>query len=627
MTNLLNPAVAESHILAILRQAPTVPMLPPLGSAPWERLRTDPVIALWMADVKSLAEEEAERPLPELTDALYASFFKTGERWPFENVYFERRRRLARAAMVVLLGDADTRQRQAASLIRKIGEIMDEESWTFPAHVWEEPSGKDPMMIDLFAAETANLMGELLTLFPTLIPAGLSARIRERLRGQYFDNYLRRHAQFVWTSLPMNWNAVCHQGVLGAAMAVDDDLERVARMLWLAGQSLRIFLGGFGNDGSTSEGPGYWSYGFGRFAELNAQLETRTDGRLSVFGDNPLITRIAMFAPGMSLANDYLVNFSDGNRRGTLGPELLTYLGQRLQLPSLSELGQANYRKQAAQKFDVHGQRVDLFTYARQFLRCPDLTTEIREPGRPDVYFPDYGAIVAHGRDTAKNLWEFAAKAGNNAEHHNHNDCGSFLLNVNGEPAIIEIGAPEYVHGYFGDESRYTYLAARSLGHAVPFVNGCEQAAGAQFAAQVLSYENQLDRVEFVVDLTACYPAAARCRRLVRKFVLARAAGTLEIEDRFELEEPGSFETILICEAAVRSEGDAVFIDAPGATLRVSPAGGLRFGVECCPYRTRDAKDAHVNRLRFSVPEPVASGVAAFRISLEPAAAVTASVA
>lgn len=58
-------------------------------------------------------------------------------------------------------------------------------------------------------------------------------------------------------------------------------------------------------------------------------------------------------------------------------------------------------------------------------------------------------------------------RPGHNADHHNHNDCGSFLLNLDGAPALLEIGAPEYVHDFFNDK-RYTFLAARPLGHSVP---------------------------------------------------------------------------------------------------------------------------------------------------------------
>lgn len=49
--------------------------------------------------------------------------------------------------------------------------------------------------------------------------------------------------------------------------------------------------------GGCSEGPGYWGYGFGLFAVLNKQLETRTEGELSLFEGNPHIREIALYGP------------------------------------------------------------------------------------------------------------------------------------------------------------------------------------------------------------------------------------------------------------------------------------------------------------------------------------------
>ena len=159
---------------------------------------------------------------------------------------------------------------------------------------------------------------------------------------------------------------------------------------------------------------------------------------------------------------------------------------------------------------------------------------------KPDAFFRDYGAIVSRGTDARGNLWEFAAKGGHNDEHHNHNDCGSYILNFNGRPAIVEIGAPEYVRGFFDNEKRYTFLAARSLGHSVPLVNGVEQGTGLEFAAGVVGCEMKPERAEFTVDLTKCYPAEACCRRLIRTFTFAKSQGLIRIVDDYELEGRGA---------------------------------------------------------------------------------------
>jgi hypothetical protein len=567
-----------------------------------------------MKAIGERAETVAIEPLPVLTDEHYAIFFKTRERLTFETIYFERRRRLAAVAMMVLAGDAEDRRRFTPALIEKIADIMREESWTLPAHAWNEPTGKDPYKIDLFAAETANLMGELLNLFGELIPKELADRIRHRLHDQIFENYLHPRSEFTWNRLPMNWNAVCHQGVIGAALALEVDAGLLGELLAPAAASLRVFLSGFGADGSTSEGPGYWAYGFGRFAELNDQIETATSGALSLFGDSEHIRRIAQFAPALAFSNRHLVNFSDGGHDGGPPSALLAYLGDRLGLPVLQQESAASFLHEAEQGINLRSKDGEVFNLTRLFLRCPVSLDGAKEPARPDIFFVDYGAVVARGTDDRGNLLEFAAKAGHNAEHHNHNDCGSFILNVNGHPAIMEIGSPEYVGDYFSsDETRYTFLAARSLGHSVPLVNGCEQRAGSEFAAKVLACELGANEVKFVVDLTNCYPAEARCRKLTRTFLFEKKAGRLRVRDDFELESPGSVESMLISPTAADGLGR---IDTCGGEVQLATGPDTRFsGSEACSYHDHGGKERRIHRLSLRPAKTESAGTIQFDIS------------
>lgn len=609
MRNLLVSPPSESEIAAILARTAGRPSLPPLGDAAWTAARETPAVSAWIAPLVARAEAELAEPMPLLSDELYADFFKTGNRLPFERPYFERRRRLGRAAMAVLLGDEAERVRLIPSFLRKLGEIMDETSWTLPAHVWTEPTGKDPLTIDLFSAECANNFADLLVVFSALIPGGLARRIRNRLRTQFFENYANRQPPFHWATLPMNWNAVCHQGVLGAALAIEEDHALVARMLARAARGLPHYLTGFGADGSTSEGPGYWSYGFGWFSELNARLEHRTRGELSLFEGDGKVARIARFAPLMTLSNGHMVNFSDGGRTGRLNPALLAYLGHRLGEPLLSAQSAALYRLQSERQGDLDGLRCDFFHFTRFALRAPSpaILAVAKEPVQPDVFFEDYGAVVARGADSRGHLWEFAAKAGHNAEHHNHNDCGSFLLNIDGAPALIEIGAPEYTRGFFSDDLRYTFLAARSLGHSVPFVNGCEQRAGRDFCATVLNFHADGGRIEFAIDLTKAYPAEARCKKLHRTFVLEKDAGWLAISDLYELETPGTIEAMIITQDPIVHDGACARLRSPSLSLCITPQAHTRLArIETCDYRGHKGTDEKIWRLRYG---PAAPGV------------------
>jgi hypothetical protein len=618
MINLLHVAPSETEIAAILAATAGKPALPPLGDTAWASVRNNPAVLSWLTPITARAIAEADEPLPALTDELYADFSKTGARLPFERIYFERRRRLGRVAIAALLGDTTTRVRLLPSFLHKLEEIMEETSWSLPAHVWAEPSGKNPMTIDLFAAETANNFADLLVVFKSVISSEFAQRVKARLRTQVFENYINREPPFHWSTLAMNWNAVCHQGVLGAALAIEDDHVLVARILARAARSLPTFISGFGDDGSTSEGPGYWSYGFGWFSELNAQLEHRTDGKLSFFEDDSKIARISRFAPLMTLSNGHFVNFSDGSRTGRLSGSLLTYLGERLADPLLSAQGLALYHHLAGAGHDLDATRSDFFCYSRLALRAPSPASlaTARESVQPDIYFKDYGAIVARGIDRQGHLWEFSAKGGHNDEHHNHNDCGSFLLNIDGVPALIEIGSPEYTRAFFSDQ-RYTFLAARSLGHSVPFINGCEQPAGREFAATVIKADLGGDRVELVVDLTKCYPPAALCKKLLRTWVLEKTIGRLTVTDTYELDGPGTIESMLICQDAITHDSSDALLYTPGAKLRIRPVDGTQLSVvETCDYRGHVGTDETVQRLRFVPSDSSASGVLRYEITI-----------
>lgn len=639
MKNLLHTELTEGDLAGLLAEARDPRMLPPLGARNWTMAARKPAVSAWLAGIRRRAEQEAFHGMPPLTDELYSDFHHAGRRLAFENVYFERRRLLARMALTVLLSDEAAREWFISDLVEKIRDIADEPSWALPAHV-DDPSGKDPRALDLFAAETANLMGEMLTVFGAIIPPALAGRIRARLRREVFENYVERHASLGWVRAGMNWNAVCHQGILGAALAVEEDPAVLARLLMLAREGLPHFLAGFGDDGSTSEGPAYWQYGFGWFTELNAQLEARTAGALSLFEGDEKVERIAHFAPHLVFRNGYFVNFSDGGRRGILRAPLVAYLGERLKSDFLRTRAAASYQRLASEGLDLEEQRTDFFYLSRLVLRCPGDTGVVPSPreradpadglavpigfedGTPlpqaDVFFPDYEAVVARGPDARGHYWEFAAKAGSNAEHHNHNDCGSFILHVNGEPVVTEIGAPEYVRDYFG-EGRYSFLAARSAGHSVPLVNGHEQSAGAAFAAEVIKCEMTTDRVEFVVDLAKCYPPEARCRRLIRSFILEKHDGRLTVTDAAEFDGEGVLESLLISEAPVTIGEGRACIETPSGPLHVTPHETTATSALDAPeYRNHHGIASSVNRLRLRTASPAT--FARLVYSIEPAA-------
>jgi hypothetical protein len=534
--------------------------------------------------------------MPELGEELYREFYANGSRLPFESAYFERRRRLARAAIAAILDESPERGQWLDSLREKTQAVFSEFSWGLPANV-NSPSGRDPLHIDPFAAETANLMAELLTLFPDVFAPSLVAAIKNRIRRDFSENYVNRHEDFFWTKATNNWNAVCHQGVVGAALALEEDTALLAKILTVAKKYLPLFLRGFGSDGACSEGPGYWQYGFGWFCVLNEQLETRTDGQLSLVAGDPHVLEIARFGPRVTLTNFHFVNFSDSPRTGALSPSLLTYLGKRLGDEKILAHARKSYERLDQTGLNLQGQQKDLLYFVRLLLNTPE-STEVEMSLEPeDNFFKDLAVIVSSGRDSGGHLWEFAAKGGNNAEQHNHNDCGSYILNIDGHPVVTEIGAPEYTKDFFR-ENRYQYLAARTLGHSLPIVNGREQAAGPQYASKVIGYEMTPTRVQFSVDLAECYPSDAHCGELIRSFTFDKVKGNLRVKEYFDLTVHQSFETSVLTEEAVDMRGTCAVIHAKGGDVMVRPFDEtLIIGVETHEYRDHGGNPRKIYRI------------------------------
>ena len=318
----------------------------------------------------------------------------------------------------------------------------------------------------------------------------------------------------------------------------------------------------------------------------------------------------------MSLTNGRTVNFADGSGCGQINPRLLGYLGNRLDNQQLHDQGLLAYNSLTAKPISLTHERADLFYFARLIRDWPDGTTDTAQSSNFDFYFRDIEAIVSRRRDISGRLWEFAAKGGHNDEAHNHNDCGSYLINIDGTPAVIEIGAPEYTREYFGPR-RYQNIAARSLGHSVPLVNGIEQAPGLSFNSVVLKHEFGADKVTFSLDLSGCYPDEANIVRLERQFEFERT-GIFGVTDLFELHaESENVETAIITSGRVTSLRNSVLIEIDEVTLTITPKPGARIAnIVEYRYSDHEGHPASIRRIALRPVKRASSGELGYLLSI-----------
>jgi hypothetical protein len=370
---------------------------------------------------------------------------------------------------------------------------------------------------------------------------------------------------------------------------------------------LKIFLEGVSADGGSSEGVGYWSYGFGWFAELNRQLETRTHGLLSLVEGDADVRSTAAFGTRMTLSNGHCVNFSDNGPLSAPRPALLAYLAERFHDSFIRDHAALAWQRSSG-PLDLNAQRADLMFLTRQFLRCPRHLGPAAQLPISDTLLADLGVVVTRFRDAQDHLWEFAAKAGHNDEHHNHNDLGGYLLNIDGRRMLTEIGSPEYVRDFFGPR-RYTFLAAHSLGHPVPLIHHHEQPAGKNFRSQVLRHEASATQVLTQIDLTGAYPAEAECTKCLRQFRLDKLAGQLIITDTFNLTKAGPIETALITASSAVCRDGSVIVTHDGVSLRTVPGPESEIAqIQEHRYSDHDGHSAAINRIVL-IPKTQASEV------------------
>ena len=347
-----------------------------------------------------------------------------------------------------------------------------------------------------------------------------------------------------------NWLAVCSGGVLVAALAaLNDDPNKQARVVHKAAWSLQFFKTTFDEAGSLDEGAGYWSYGVSYFVLAAERLAARTQKKSDPLAD-PIWRDIARFPLRVRLYGDTFVNFSDCAPQVMPSPGWMSYMGSHLDVPELTDWA----FRMAARPQGVTGGGGVPFTLRTLFWlndAAPQTTDAPAAASLPlSTYLPDVQWLVARAAPTNDAL-VMAVKGGHNSENHNHNDVGSFVVHASGEALLAELGAPTYTRQFFGPD-RYQNIAARSLGHSVPYVNGHEQEAGRPFAARVME---QADGV-LALDLTAAYPPATGLELLTRRIVLDNAAPKITLTDHAQFtHDGGTFALPLITMDAVLEAG------------------------------------------------------------------------
>lgn len=512
----------------------------------WIKSRKNPRLSQAWKQINGSAERYINLPIEIPLYSEFVTFHFTGERKVYEEKAFERMRRLHSFALMMLSEPEETKWQ--IQLEDTIWAICNEYTWVVPAHVglynnqypngiWEE--SKPPReTVDLFAALTAFSLSEIVGMLGTRLSPWIVHRVKQEVDRRIFQVYFYDPVPQNWELKTNNWPAVCASGIGIAALYLVEDSERLTGMLWRVIAALQNHLKGFDSEGATSEGVGYWQFGFGYFTYFAEMLREWTDGEINLLDDD-FIRRVAEFPGACFLSGGKVLNFSDA-------PGEMPFV-----------IGLFEQLKRHFDSVVVPNQQVDIEPYLHYWahttrtllwVEAEKESSPVLANGHHDYMFNGHQWVISKTVENER-VMVFAAKGGHNAEPHNHNDLGHFIVHVNGDSVLADLGAGEYTRQYFQPDTRYETITCGSQGHSVPVVDGCRQGTGKEYGASVLQYEASEDRVHYRLDLTKAYPSES-LHYLERNFTWIRQdqrCFELKVEDEARFDSvPEHFEEAFV---------------------------------------------------------------------------------
>lgn len=588
-----------------LGDGPVAPGRPASDRAAWCKAAEELPVAELFLEAERIA---AIRP-PSLTDESFLHFSRTGSRSGYQESFFER---LMRLGVLARAEGLEGRGRFLPALEREIEAILEEKTWVLPWHDerLENFSGKI-IDVDLASAARGWTLAIVDYWHGEKLSGALRARLRSELRRRVIEPYFAvlhggaRSPSMWWITGPNNWNAVCHAGVIGTALALGLPASERAELIAAAQSNLAFFLDGFPADGYCSEGVGYWCYGFGHCVMLAEMIAQATNGRLLLLSDDKA-RRIIAYPDNLEILPDIYPSFAD-SYIGAKPERFLQALAQRQLIP-YTQRGLLAVDRPTAKTLRTRS----FYEGAMQmFLPVSPSGKKTRTNHPLRHWFSDAQVLVTRA---APNFGA-AIKGGHNDEHHNHNDVGSFVIASGSSTPLVDPGLEIYSGRTFSAD-RYQSNVINSFGHPVPIVAGQMQMLGRERAARVVQTQFTDEQNLLVLDLRAAYPPVG-ASLLQRSFVARRGAHPeIVVTDTVRFDEPKSFGTALITFGPWREEAPGVLIIGEGkdaVRVRYSAKGGtLRIKTETIEENLPENRKPA--RLGFDFGEPVENAEITFSI-------------
>ena len=477
------------------------------------------------------------KPWNAIPGSMFAEFRTNGNRTRYEAASFGIRKQFVCLVMAEIM---QGKGRFLPSIRKGLHYFIEKEPWWgIPAHYPKDHPERDIQPVDLFNAETAGMLAWTLYMLEDEIDKkekGLSNTVRMEIERRFLEP--TQNQPQGWKNNANNWNTWITSNWLETALICEQDSKKRDAAFKGVQQCLRTFMKGYPDDGGCEEGVSYWdcagasffeSLYFMQFAPKQAQLELNDAQKKKV-------ENMGRFITTMYIDDLTFVNFSDAQAKNTpniniLFPygaylhneqmmQLAAYVGKKyqyLQKPSTLFLQSGNYPKL--------GRELMLLSMLPQYQQ-----TQAVQPRTEDAFLANSQIMVARNMN-----WFVAAKGGNNAESHNHNDIGNFIVYHNNQPVVIDLGRDTYTSQSFSSR-RFELMNCRSSYHNVPIINGMEQKDGKKYRADKVSHVTDETESSLTMNLEKAYTDAAHVDSWKRTVTLDREYDWVEVTEQYKLD-------------------------------------------------------------------------------------------
>ncbi|MBM3294672.1 MAG: heparinase [Candidatus Aminicenantes bacterium] len=546
-------------------------------------------------EVRAALLKTAEKHLgtgwPTPRASVFLDYVRNGNRSRYEAISFGRRTKLAE----LVLGECvEGKGRFLDEIVDGIWTIAEETYWGVPAHVGAQKRGSglpdvtEPT-VDLFAAETGMLMAWTDYLLGDKLDA-VSPLVRERIRYEVGRRILTPNLardDFWWMGVSgralNNWTPWICSNWIAAALLVEPNPDRRARSVLKAMECIDRFLSFYHPDGGCDEGPGYWDRAGGSLYDCLELLAGASRGKIDVYSA-PLVREIGRYIARAYIRNGWYINFADAAAKLSPSAALIYRYGRAVGDPDLAGFGALLARRQGLGREAVRGSFGALGRALPTIFALPEITAaEPREPLYRDVWMPGLQVMAARTKEGSAAGLYLAAKGGHNAESHNHNDVGNFIVYADGEPALIDVGVETYTAKTFSGR-RYEIWTMQSAYHNLPTVNGFMEKEGREYEARKVVYKAEPVKVVFGLDLAGAYPKEAGISSWARTLTFTRGK-EIALSERYALSAVKAPLKLSLMSARrpVKKEEGRIVLENPAAAGGAGAAGSAAASPQPAP--------------------------------------------